>query len=127
MQTIGETREEMTKGLMKKIEHVINTTKMDNYYITVHAKPFPNNPFVIKQRLIITKQRPPEMLSCMLFHVDNKEGKLTLEWALPGDWPTQDVERTTPVAETIASYEKLENGLQMRYAQLKDEIKASSA
>ena len=44
------------------------------------------------------------MLSCILFGVDNKTGTLTLEWSLPGDWPTWSVGGTQePVPEVIAS------------------------
>jgi hypothetical protein len=51
--------------------------------------------------------KPHMMLSCMLFGVDNKRGILTLEWSLPGDWPTWAVGGTNePVPETIASMKK---------------------
>lgn len=108
-QELGETRQAMTKRLMKDIEDVIGrySKKDEKYYILVHAKPFPKNPNIIKIKLVPSAIKPPMMLSCLLFGVDNKEGKLTLEWALPGDWPTWSVGGTSePIPETIASIEK---------------------
>ena len=38
------------------------------------------------------------------FGVDNASGTLTLEWALPGDWPTWAVGGSNePILETIAA------------------------
>lgn len=108
-QQLGETRTAMGRGLMKHIEAAVNKfAHIDTkYYLLVHAKPFPNHPTIIKQKIVALHQKPPMMLSCMLFGVDNKEGKLTLEWALPGDWPTWSVGGTNePVPEVIASMEK---------------------
>jgi hypothetical protein len=105
-QQIGETRQAMTKRLMQDVEDVINKykSKDEKYYILVHAKPWPNHPNVIKIKLMPMNVRPSMMLSCLLFGVDNKSGKLTLEWALPGNWPTWAVEgKNEPVPETIAS------------------------
>lgn len=109
-QELGETRQAMTKTLMKDLEKCINQYKDKNekYYILVHAKPWPNNPNIIKIKLIPTNARPNMLLSCMLFGVDNKEGKLTLEWCLPGNWPVWSVGGTVePIPETIASIDKL--------------------
>ncbi len=109
-QELGETRTAMAKGLMKHIERTIDKYASwdDKYYILVHAKPFPAHPNMIKQKLVVIKgNKPPMMLSCMLFGVENRTGKLTLEWALPGDWPTWAVGGTNePVPETIASIDK---------------------
>jgi hypothetical protein len=70
----------------------------------VHGKPWPQYPNVIKIKLILLNEKPQMLLSCMLFGVDNTTGTLTLEWALPGDWPTWSVGGTNePVPETIAS------------------------
>jgi hypothetical protein len=105
-QELGETRQAMTKRLMGDIEDVINKYKgrTEKYYILVHAKPWPKNPNVIKIKLIPTNAKPRMLLSCMLFGVDNSSGKLTLEWSLPGDWPTWSVGGTNePVPEVIAS------------------------
>lgn len=105
-QELGETRKAMTKRLMQDIEDVVNKYKdrTEKYYVLVHAKPWPQNPNIIKIKLIPMNIKPSMMLSCLLFGVDNKEGKLTLEWALPGDWPTWSVGGTNePVPETIAS------------------------
>lgn len=118
-QQLGETRQAMTKRLMGDIEDVINKhkDKQDKYYILVHAKPWPKHPSVIKIKLIPTNIKPPMMLSCLLFGVDNKEGKLTLEWALPGDWPTWSVGGTNePVPEVIASVTK--SGVRYHYDEL---------
>lgn len=105
-QELGETRQEMTRGLMKYIEEIIQKCKdrKEKYYILAHAKPFPNNPQVIKQKLLVMDRKPPMMLSCILFGVDNQTGKLTIEWSLPGDWPTWALNGSQePVPETIAS------------------------
>lgn len=127
MQQLGETRQSMTKGLMQRIEGIINERKEKEFYILVHAKPQSNNQFIIRQKIIILNQRPPEMLACMLFKVDNANGRLTLEWALPGDWPTQAVEQGEHVPEVVASYNKLEDGLKWRMNVLQEEVKASTA
>lgn len=108
-QQLGETRQAMTKTLMKDIEEIVNKCSKyaDKYYILVHAKPFPGNQTAIKMCQIIMSKKPPMMLACLLFGVDNKSGKLTLEWALPGDWPTWSVGGSNePVPEVIASIEK---------------------
>jgi hypothetical protein len=105
-QELGETRKAMTKRLMQDIEEVVNKHKerRDKYYILVHAKPWPQHPNIIKIKLILLNEKPQMLLSCLLFGVENSEGKLTLEWALPGDWPTWSVGGTNePVPETIAS------------------------
>lgn len=109
-QEIGETRQAMTKRLMEYVEETINKfkDKSDKYYILVHAKPFPSCPNMIKQKIICMGHKPPMMLSCMLFGVDNSTGTLTLEWCLGGDWPTWSVEGTNePIPEVIASFNKL--------------------
>ncbi len=112
MQEIGETRQAMAQGVMKRLEKIINEVKHDRYYVLVHGKPYPNSPKVIKMKYLIMSQKPSMMLSCMLFSIDNKLGKLALEWALPGDWPTWSVGGTNePVPETIASYDRLEKKL----------------
>jgi len=109
-QEIGETRQAMTKRLMKDVEDIIEKykSKEGKYYILVHGKPWPNHPNVIKIKLIPMNIKPKMMLSCILFGVDNKEGKLTLEWSLPGNWPTWSVGgKNEPVPETIASIKKV--------------------
>lgn len=109
-QQLGETRKEMTRRLMRDVEDVVNKYKnrQEPYYIVVHAKPWPDNPNVIKIKLIPTNMKPPMMLSCMLFGVDNQSGKLTLEWSLPGSWPVWSVEGTVePIPEVIGSLNEL--------------------
>lgn len=105
-QELGETRKAMTKRLMLDLETIIDANKHreGKYYILFHAKPWPKNPNVIKIKPLGFTQKPPMMLSCLLFGIDNQSGKLTLEWALPGDWPTWSVGGTQePVPEVIAS------------------------
>src|SRR5689334_21332792 len=108
-QQLGETRQAMTKTLMKDIEKCISDHKdNERFYILVHAIPWPKNPNIIKIKLIPTNAKPPMMLSCMLFEVNTKQGKLTLNWSLPGNWPTWSVEGTNePVPEVIASIDAL--------------------
>lgn len=104
-QQLGETRQAMTKKLMQDIEEVINKYKdKDKFFILVHGKPWKTRSDIIKIKLIPMNVKPPMMLSCMLFGVDNVNGKLTLEWSLPGDWPTWSVGGTNePIPEVIAS------------------------
>lgn len=118
-QELGETRTAMTKRLMQDLENVISKykDKREKYFVLVHAKPWPQNPNIIKIKLIPTNLKPPMMLSCMLFCVDNIEGKLILNWSLPGDWPTWSVGGTNePVPETIASV--TESGIRYHYDDL---------
>lgn len=118
-QQLGETRTAMSRRLMKDVEEVINKYKSKDevYWILVHGKPWPQNPNIIKIKLIPTNKKPSMLLSCMLFEVDNRSGKLTLCWSLPGDWPTYTVGGTVePVPEVIASVTK--SGVQYRYDDL---------
>lgn len=115
-QQLGETRAAMTKTLMKDLESLINkySDREGKYYVLVHGKPWPQNPNVIKLKFIPTNMKPPMMLSCLLFGIDNASGKLTLEWALPGDWPTWAVGgKNEPVPETIASIDQ--SGIKYHY------------
>jgi len=106
-QQLGETRTAMTKDLMQKdLEPLINKLKdkREKYYILIHAKPVPGNRQIIWKKIIVMNVKPSMMLSCMLFGVDNASGTLTLEWALPGDWPTWAVGGSNePILETIAA------------------------
>lgn len=114
MQELGETRQAMTRDLMKRLEKIINETNLDEFFVLVHGKPFPNHPKIIKMKFLIMNQKPSMMLSCMLFRIDKKKGKLILEWILPGDWPTWSMEgKNEPIAETIASYDRLEKRLKI--------------
>lgn len=117
-QQLGETRQAMTKTLMKDLEDCINKYRdKEHFYILVHGKPWPNRPNMVKIKIIPMSVKPRMMLSCMLFGVDNKAGKLTLEWALPGDWPTWSVEGTNePIPEVIASVTK--SGIRYHYDDL---------
>jgi hypothetical protein len=115
-QQLGETRQAMTKTLMKDLEKIIEKCKdkKHKYYVLVHAKPWPKNPSVIKIKMFVIDAKCSMMLSCMLFGVDNSTGTLTLEWALPGDWPTWAVGGTNePVPETVASISK--SGIKYHY------------
>jgi hypothetical protein len=109
-QQLGETRTAMSKRLMLDIEETVNkySKETEKYFILVHAKPFSCNNKMIKIKIIAPiPGKPRMMLSCMLFGVDNRSGKLTLEWSLPGDWPTWSVGGTNePVPEVIASIDK---------------------
>lgn len=99
---------------MKRLEKIINDVDRDEFFILVHAKPYPNLSKCIKMKYLIMDRKPSMMLSCMLFRVNNKEGKLVLEWALPGDWPVWSVGGTNePVSETIASYDRLDKKLKL--------------
>jgi len=115
-QQLGETRQAMTKKLMQDMESIIEKYKdrKEKYYVLFHAKPWPNKPNVIRIKPIAMAFKPRMMLSCLLFSVDNQEGKLMLEWALPGDWPTWSVGGTNePVPETVASIEA--SGIKYHY------------
>src|SRR5271157_1356549 len=115
-QELGETRTAMIKTLMKDLESIIDKFKhlQGKFYVLIHAKPWPDNPKVIKIKPIVLTNKPPMMLSCLLFGVDNETGILTLEWALPGDWPTWSVGgKNEPVPEVVASIEK--SGIKYHY------------
>ena len=114
MQELGETRQAMTRDLMKRLEKIINETNLDEFFVLVHGKPFPNHPKIIKMKFMIMNQKPSMMLACMLFRIDKKKGKLILEWVLPGDWPIWSKEGANePMPETIASYDRLEKRLKI--------------
>lgn len=119
-QQLGETRQAMTKRLMLDLEDIMNElkNKTEKYYILVHAKPYPDQSGRIKIKIIKgIPNKPHMMLSCLLFGVDNSRGELTLEWALPGDWPTWSVEGTNePVPEVIASV--TQSGVRYHYDDL---------
>jgi hypothetical protein len=133
-QQLGETRVALTRTLMTEhIPDAIEKCKhiQGKYYILVHAKPFPEhtNSLAFKcrgERVPMDKKKikqsivagipikPHMMLSTILFGVDNQKGILTLEWALPGDWPTWSVGGTNePIPETIASIK--ESGIKYQY------------
>ena len=114
MQELGETRQAMTRDLMKRLENIINEVDLDEFFVLVHGKPFPRNPKIIKMKFLIMNQKPSMMLSCMLFRIDKPKGKLLLEWILPGDWPTWAMEGANePMPETIASYDRLDKKLKI--------------
>lgn len=111
-QELGETRVAMGKRLMLDLEEIIDMPeckkRTEKYYVLFHAKPWPNRPDIIKIKKMVMDVKPSMMLSCMLFGVDNKEGKLTLEWSLPGSWPTWSHGGTTEqIPETIGSLKEL--------------------
>lgn len=133
-QQLGETRVALTRTLMS--EHIPDAIEKckhieHKYYILVHAKPFPEHmkDVGLKVKGVLVPQdknrikqsiiagipvKPHMMLSSILFGVDNKRGILTLEWALPGDWPTWSVGGTNePIPETIASIEA--SGIKYHY------------
>jgi hypothetical protein len=112
VQELGETREDMTRGLMKKIEKIINEEKSDKFWILIHAKPMHFNNKMIKQKIVLLPREPPMMLACLCFEVDKHQGTLKLLWAIPGDWPTYTLCGTAkPVPEVVASYDRLEKKL----------------
>ena len=118
-QELGETRKAMTKRLMRDIESIIDENKHreGKYFVMFHAKPWPKNPNIIKIKPLGFIKKPPMMLSCILFGIDNQTGTLTLEWALPGDWPTWSVGgKNEPVPEVIASV--TQSGIRYRYDDL---------
>lgn len=109
-QELGETRKAMAKRLMLDLEEIINANKHrdEKYWILFHAKPWPKNHNIIKIKPLGFTKKPPMMLSCLLFEIDNKEGKLMLNWALPGNWPTWAVGGTNePVPEVVGSINEL--------------------
>ncbi len=112
-QELGETRIAMGKRLMKDIEEIMELPQCKKaeckYYILFHSKPFPNQSAMIKIKpMVIFHVKPSMMLSCICFGVDNKSGKLTLEWSLPGSWPTWSCEGTQePIPEVIGSLKEL--------------------
>jgi hypothetical protein len=112
-QQLGETRQAMAKRLMKDLEEIIDMEpckkRDDKYYVVFHAKPYPNHPGIIKmKRMVIFHKKPPMMLSCLCFGVDNQKNELTIEYALPGSWPVWSVGGTNePVPEVLGSLNEL--------------------
>ena len=112
-QQLGETRVAMGRRLMKDLENIIDMPQCrhqtEKYFVVFHAKPWPNNPALIKIKPMVVFQTKPSMqLSCLCFGVDNKTGTLTLEYALPGSWPTWSVEGTNePIPEVLGSLKEL--------------------
>lgn len=109
-QELGETRKAMATRLMKDLEDIIDKNKHRDevYWIMFHAKPWPNDPHVIKIKPLGFTKKPPMMLACLLFEINNKEGKLLLNWALPGNWPTWAVGgKNEPVPEVVGSINEL--------------------
>lgn len=116
-QQLGETRQAMTKDVMQKdIEPIISKLKdhKEKYYILIHAKKVPGNEMVIWKKIIVLFNKPPMMLACMCFGVDNQKGLLTIEWTLPIDCPTWKINaESQPVPEVVASINQ--SGIQYHY------------
>jgi hypothetical protein len=112
-QQLGETRIAMGKRLMKDLEEIIDMPQCkhqtDKYYVVFHAKPFPTQAGIIKiKRMVVFKTKPHMLLSCLCFGVDNATGTLTLEYALPGSWPTWAMEGANePIPEVVCSIKEL--------------------
>ncbi len=83
----------MGRHVMCSLEKIINENKKlaDRYFVIFYIKPLSACPEVIRNRIIISKVRPPKLLSTIVFEVDNVEDKLLFLWALPPDIPQDDI------------------------------------
>ena len=72
-QELGETRTAMGRHVMNSLEKIINENKKfgDRYFVIFYIKPFSACPEVIRNRIILSKVKPPKMLSTIVFEVDN--------------------------------------------------------
>jgi len=92
-QELGETRTAMGWHVMNSLEKIINENKKlaDRYFVIFYIKPFSACPEVIRNRIILSKVKPPKMLSTIVFEVDNIQDKLLFHWALPPDIPQDEI------------------------------------
>lgn len=119
---VGDWRKWLTEELYKRIDEVVSQ-KSDYkapYYIQVQLNPEYTGPaaasndtkdvtFTAKRiygiRLVLMNNPPilPQ-LGTMLWKVDNKKGKVTLEYALPADRPhtTEDSDNEGEIARIVA-------------------------
>jgi hypothetical protein len=98
--------EAFNKKLMSVVEE--NSDYAEKYYIIVLARQEPRGSRVIKQKILLSKIKPPMMLATMVYFVDQVNGKLSRLWTLPGDWPSLpsgSIEEPSP--EIVSSIKKL--------------------
>jgi hypothetical protein len=117
---IGDVRSELQRAVINQLERVVdgNQDRYEQYYILVHANADPvlamkHGRRAFRTKIMILKERPPKMLGCMLFFVDNKKSDVQLEWVLPLDTvgpPGTDSGISSPVIERSAQGMPILNG-----------------
>lgn len=117
---IGDVRSELQRSVIASLERVVeaNQTKHDQYFILVHANADPEmaartGQRSFRTRIMILNRRPPKMLGCMLFFVDNKKSDVELEWVLPLDTvapPGTDSGVSSPLVDKSARGMPILNG-----------------
>jgi hypothetical protein len=101
-QTMGETREAMSRGCMELVEDFVNNMKHEvkPFYIMYAAKPDHNTSEIdgrkvsgaIKQAIKATSIRPPKLLGFLVWYVDNSRGifEFLPELSSPPDIPLDE-------------------------------------
>jgi hypothetical protein len=91
MQTLGETREAMSRGLMKQIEDFASNMKhmKEPFYIVFHAKADHIAGNCIRQSIKAYSRVPKDLLGILVWYVDNKTGTFEFkpELSSPPDVP----------------------------------------
>jgi len=84
--TFRDGRNELTEDLQRRVSGVIEERKhKPNYYILVASQVDNMNTDVIKNKLILLKDKPDPVVGTILFYVDNRKGELIRLWVLPRD------------------------------------------
>jgi len=91
VQEIGETRDQMSLGLVQEIEKVVDNLKAETepYYIVFAAKPDKGQANTIKTAIKMYRDVPPGILGILVWYVDNSKGIFEFKPALssPPDVP----------------------------------------
>ncbi len=111
--TFREARNELTLELKGMIEKVINQKKDDkDYYILVASKVSNVDNDVIENKIILLPQRPKDpIIGTILYHVNNKQGRMTRVWVLPRDimQPESTINKTGDFSDEIYYFGKAPN------------------
>lgn len=94
----------------EKIKTVVqdNRNYADQFYIIVVARQEPKGSRNIHQRIVLSKVKPPMMLATMVYFADQRAGKLSRLWTLPGDWPSYPSSKMEePSPEVVSSIKKV--------------------
>jgi hypothetical protein len=86
---LWDVRTAMEEESRKTLEGILNNPKnkkKDSYYILRTSNFTGNHSSVINTKYMLLDKKPPKMLGTVLWHVDNRNGKLKQEWMLPFDY-----------------------------------------
>jgi len=85
---IGEMRKQFALDFQEDLQKIIDKYQRDDpYYLLVYADILDNQ---IITKIIRLKAEPPKMIGTMLYHINNKKGKVERLWCLPIDIPRSD-------------------------------------